>query len=298
MAVKEAVKDDSGLGLNEFLGGESEPAKEAESVPVKADASSSIAESEKPKEAEAKKVEPDPVVQEELPLKTDAKPAEAAKAEPDKIKEVKSSASPAPDVEALQKELDRTRKQYEDTRNWATQVNQDNLASKRQLEIINKKLDGTYDPEKDAVQAPNPNQIAAAAEAQGRVKASELMAREQYGNEQIDAWMNELNTKYANDPVVQMRVLSHPTPVLEGIRVLKEAQFSAKYGRDPEKIEKAIRESVLKDMEPKIDDIVNKRIKERLSQKDSQVTTLADARSANDAKNAESASDSLRDIFG
>lgn len=217
------------------------------------------------------------------PVQTDEEKPKEAEAEPEPEKKPEEAKTPS-EVEALKAELKKISKQYEDTRNWATQVNQQKVEMERQFNVINKKLDGTYDPEKDERPAATTEQIASMAELQGRIKASEAAAREKFGDEAVDKYLADFDAKYKDNASIQTHVLLSPSPVMEGIKVLENEKWKEKWGNDPETIEKRIREASLKEFEAKIDEMVNKKMKERLGLVEKQVTTVGDARGSDSQK--------------
>lgn len=176
------------------------------------------------------------------------------------------------------------RRQYVDTRNWATQQRQENIALKRQLDIINKKIDGTYDAATDeaAVQPPSSEQIQAHGELTGRVQASIVAAQLQYGEAEVDRLLFAEGAPYRvleeNDPAIKARVLASPTPALEALRVLREREFTGKYGAEPEAIKKAIRAEVEAEFTTALDAKVETKLKERLKLAQDGVTSLGEAR--------------------
>jgi len=263
MEVKEEIQD-SGLGLTEFIKG-SQPVEEA---PPET----------KPQETEVK-TEPKP----EEPKKEEVKEPEVKpEVKTEEVKtEVKTEEKPNWDVDD-----NPFKKRYFDTQKWANKINQENLEIKRQNEalqhqfsILNKKLDGTYNPEVDDVRPPDPDVIADTADAAGRIKASRAMAVSQYGEEHLNKMLFNPEAPFRqiqDNPVIRMRVLSSDTPVLEALKIVKEKEFFDKWGYDPETIQKRMWESAKAELKEE----VLKELKEKISLKEEQPTGIGSARSA------------------
>ena len=231
--------------------------------------------------AEEKKVEvkseekPTPIVE----AKSEEKPKTASEKE-----EKKEEAKPQPDWESQDNPYV---KRHKDAGSWANAVNQENLALKRQLaetthqfEVLNKKLDGTYDPAKDDTKPLAPEAIASSAMTVGRAASSLAMAHEVYGKEAVESQLQEFNDKFGNHPLVQARVLSSDRPVMEALKVLKEARLFEKYGADPDKMIEAIRKEVETELTPKLREEISKEIMARLQNKDQAPKTLTEIRDA------------------
>jgi len=175
-------------------------------------------------------------------------------------------------------------KQYRDTAGYATRVNQQNKDLARQMEIINKKLDGTYDPEQDKPLEPSSDELVAQAEIKGKVSASQAVAEERYGAEAVQKLILDEHSPYArleaSDPTIGPRVMASNAPILEAMAVLNEHVFFSKYGRDPEGIKKAITKEVLDVEREKIRAEVTKDVMARIAQKNDQVVGLGDVRGA------------------
>jgi hypothetical protein len=246
---------DTGLGLNEFI---NTVTPEATETP---EASQEV----------APEVAPQPTDKVEPETKPEGTPAET-KAEVTPAKEEK----PSTDWENQAKSYE---KRYYDTQKWATQVNAQNKELARQLEIINKKIDGTYDPETDEPkQVMDPNAIAYQAGVEGRISASRKMAYEKYGAD-VDSLLFAPDAPFKaieNNPLVQQRVLSSDVPVIEAIKVVKEKAFFDKYGYEPD----AIYENIRKDVGEKVRQEVIKELAGKASLKDSQPVGIGQARTA------------------
>ena len=170
------------------------------------------------------KVEAEKVADKPIEIKPEAAaPAkvEAAKEEPGVKPEVKAEAKAEekpPEAEEKKKEdtakfdwesdSNPYKKRYADTQAWTMREQQNHA---RQMEIINKKLDGTYDPAQDEPKAPTPEETAILGERLGRVGSSLEAAYEIHGKETVDTTMAEFTRLYDNDVPVQNRIFSSRT---------------------------------------------------------------------------------------
>jgi hypothetical protein len=247
-----------------------------------------------PEKAEAKPEalpEPEAKAEEKSPAKE--KPQEEAKAEskPAEAKEEKTEET----KEAVPKDPwdspeNPYKKRYEDTRQWARGVESVNkqlqqLAHK--TDVVEKKLDGTYDPEKDAIRL-TPTQEES--EFMGRFNASLELAVEEHGEESINAKITEFNERFGANPIVQARVRMAKNPIQEGLKVLEEAGWAQKWGGDkatPKSIEDNIRADEAAKWKAQIQTEVQKAIKERFDKVSEKPQTLSEVKgSANQDKPA------------
>lgn len=150
-------------------------------------------------------------------------------------------------------------KQYSETRNWATQVNQQVKELTEQVRIAGLKADGTYDPEKDKPTMPDATEVANNAALQAKVKSSIVSAGQMYGDDVVHQTLFADEApfrQFDNDQVVQQRVLASDAPAVEAMRFMKEETFFQKYGRDPDQIIANIE----KDLRPKIAEEESKKL--------------------------------------
>ncbi len=99
--------------------------------------------------------------------------------------------------------------------------------------VLRAKIDGTYqEPAK-----PTPEQIRDQAEFLGREKASRVEAERVHGATVVKEQIYDPGSAYEvlvkAKPWLQARVMRHPQPTVEAMRVLAEESFIAKYGDDP-----------------------------------------------------------------
>lgn len=279
--------DDTGLGFNDFFD-RPDPAPEGEDTPSPAAAAAD----EKKQEvtAGAEDIPPAAGVKKEEP-KVDAKP------------EVKTGSEGKPEVKAEEK-TPITRSKWDtaenpyvaqvaqldarltETRNYATTVNQQNQTLARQVEILGQKIDGTWDPAAPANKEPTPQEIAHHAEIKGKVTSSISVAEERFGKDFVHQQLFAEGApfrKFDTDATIQARVLNAPAPVLEALQVLKEQDFQAKYGRDPEAIKDAIRKELEPELRTKITEELRAQFDERLRNPERKIASLGEARGSGNA---------------
>lgn len=194
-----------------------------------------------------KAVEPSPAPRSEAP-KEPEQPV---------VAETKPADEPAKDERVVKLE-----KQLKDTRDAFTQerqVNKQLLAKQEQLakqvEVLIKKVDGTYDEAKDAPKLPTADQVVDEAKRQQRIQSSHKAAVKQYGEEYVmkTVWADDAPfRKFDADPKVQQRVMESDVPILEAIEVVKEAETKAKYGDNPDAMLKALEKELTPKIEKKV----------------------------------------------
>ena len=191
---------------------------------------------------EATETKPEPTVSGDE-LKPTPEPTPEPKAEP--VKEaaaetkaekpaVEAKAEPDPknwdtDDNPHKQRAEDLAKREKAARDWATQINQQYMAQKRELEIINKKLDGTYDPAVDEPRI-DPEQVLKHARAQGAVQASIAAVVDKLGDAQTRAELDRFNQLFDANESIQHRVLNAASPMAEAIKVLNEWDITQKYG--------------------------------------------------------------------
>ena len=173
----------------------------------------------KPEPTPEPKAEPE----KEVAAKTEAeKPKVEAKAEPE-------SKNWDTDDNPHKQRAEDLAKREKAARDWATQINQQYMAQKRELEIINKKLDGTYDPQVDEPRI-DPEQVLKHARAQGAVQASIAAVVDKLGDVKTRAELDRFNQLFDANESIQHRVLNAASPMAEAIKVLNEWDITQKYG--------------------------------------------------------------------
>lgn len=177
------------------------------------------------------------------------------------------------------------RKQYNDTRDWASKVNSESVDLKKQVEVLGKKIDGTYDPEEEARNAPSTEQVASDSELKGSVSASLAIAEEMYGKENVHKLLFAENApfkKLEQDPAIAARVMNAKAPILEAITVLKEKSFFQKYGKDPEAIKSKIEKEVEERLTKSIREEVTKELTDKINLKSNLTKGVSEIRGSNE----------------
>lgn len=268
---------ENGLGLEGFLGGSSTAVVDAPVINqdvVKSEVTPKV-DTSPDKQADATKTEAKPRAAREAKVEPviDAKPDKAA--EPVKKEGIESS--PANNWE----------KQYKDTQKWSMQLSNENSALKRQLDVINKKLDGTYDPVLDAPKVDTQEEATHKALTLGKVQTSVAMAAEIYKDKGGAAYIEKMIyapdapfRKFDNNPMIQSLVLNSDAPVLAAMKILEHGEFTTKWGNSPEKIEAAIRKKVEEELTEQLTKDVEAKIMQRFNLKGKQVQGLGAVRSA------------------
>lgn len=279
---------DTGLGLAEFISSGTAPA---------------ISEGEKPTPAPEVKTEE---VKAEAPKiegkKEEVKP-EAAKPETAKQEEKKEPPKEEAQKPPFDWESDDNpyKKRHADAAKWSNDTHQQNLKLLKEIEIIHKKLDGTYDPAAEAQKQPTLEEVSRNGAISGRVEASMELAKQMYGDENVQKLLLDPNSPFSQiekDPYVQARVLAAKAPALEAMKILEERAFQARWGRDPREIEAAIRKKAEEELTATITEKVTKQLMDRVNLKEKQPTTLGDVRSAEGKTPSENAPKPLSKIFG
>ena len=245
---------DNGLGLGDFL-------KPSTPETTTTEADKALAEAPT---IPAVTGQPDPAKEAGLELEK----SQATEAQPKVEVEAKAETKAKTDPE-----LDRLKKQLKDTRDAFTQERQQNkqLLQKQavieaKLDKLDKKFDGTYDEAKDGAKVLGPEQQMEEARKAERIKTSHLAAVEIHGEKYVldTIWADEAPFRqFDHDPVVQARVFSSPVPILEAIKVVKEAEAKAKYGADPESMRKAIEQEIREKIEAETREKLLKEFKQK-----------------------------------
>ena len=231
------AEQDAGLGLKEFLGGTpSQPKVEAEKP-------AGDTRVEKPVEAKAAPAEP-------ARLDKDAKGEGLKEGKNDKSKlssEPKDKPADGPnwddDTNPWKQKAGEFEKRYKDThRDW-NRLNQEKLDAQRrydelarQLSVVNKKLDGTYDPQRDEPPPPDPTAIRTWGTIEGKATASYASAVREHGEDTVIQALEKYAQIFGQDKGVQERILLSNDPVRGAMEAVRAFEFAQQYGSDPTSI--------------------------------------------------------------
>jgi hypothetical protein len=297
------MAEGTGLGLEEFLDGKSH----GEEAPVEKTEEQAPSETPVEEKTEDTKTEVSPEGEQPEIVKQESDAPEKSDVKTEEKKEEVTPEAPKTDWEA---DDNTYKKRFRDTSAWANKVNQENRQLKqaqadmqKQFDVLNKKIDGTYDPEKDAITGPTPEQIAEQSVTAGKTVASRHAAYEALGQEKVDGELKEFHALFNEDELVQSRVIRSDSPIFEALQVMKEHRFISKYGRDPEQIRSKMREEILAEEEPKIREKVRTELLANIDKKEKTPSPISSVRgsglSKTESKNiSEGSPSSLKNIFG
>ncbi len=166
------------------------------------------------------------------------------------------------------------KKRFRDTSNWATNLNQKQKDQDREILILKKKVEGTYDEERDEPKQ-TPEDIQVEAENLGRAKASRQAAITRWGAEAVEKDLNKFNDIFSGDVHVLGSVASADQPVIEAIRTLRRYEFFEEYGEEPTEIVKKIGEKAVKGAGDTIRGEESKKLADRVKVADAEAKGLA-----------------------
>jgi hypothetical protein len=194
------------------------------------------------------------------------------------------------DENPFKQELTRTQQQLQAARSWSNEVNKQNLSLKRDMQRLEKKIDGTWteadekalaDQEKAAGQQESISQeeMTQIAELKGATIASLHMAYDHHGKEKVDAEIREFDRLFQNNPLMMHRVTSSRRPIQEALKVLNEYRTAQKYGTgDLTELISKIREEAKAELRPQLIEEVTKEIMGKLDLKNKETGGLRNLR--------------------
>ena len=268
---------DNGLGLGEFLAG----TPEGGTPPSPDTTSESKGDESAPADADAEKSDDGSDDAATGDGTADAGTADSEKKDGD----AKTTALPAWDADAnpWKSKAEALEKQVKDTRDYATRVNQESVETKRALERLEKKVDGSWDEaaekqaELDAAyeKGRDPANIAM----QAKIGASVAAAMSLHGEETIKKILldpgpdNEFDKLSGEE---KRRVYASEAPAIEALKVIEWRAFSAKYGPTPKDILKNLRA----EMEAEVEKLAEEKFKARIRGTEKAPSGLGGARGA------------------
>src|SRR3990167_6196729 len=115
-----------------------------------------------------------------------------------------------------------------------------------------------------------------------QIQASIAVANQLYGDAEVQKLLFAEGAPYRqledSDPAIRARVLAAPAPAIEAMRVLQERAFFQQYGNDPATVREKIRQEHRGEMEKELNQLVEKKLKERLKLVHEGASSLGDAR--------------------
>jgi hypothetical protein len=290
--VKEKL-DEPGLGLGSFLSEKSDvgvetkletkpdekPVEKAVTTP-KLDAKT-LSSDEKPKDAKADaKAETKPAV---LP---DPKPNWDDDSNPWKNKAT---------------EFD---KRFRDTQRSRSELERQVSEERRQRVILEKKLDGTYDSQRDEPPPPDPDAIRYWGAIEGKAQASLAAATRVHGEEKVMKILETYSHVFQNDRNVQERILMSNDPVQAAMDAVAGYDFFKTYGDNPSTIVDKIRKQLETELTPQIAEREAKRMRDELVANRNEPRGIGNVHGSSDATGKQVGKDnagrqkSLANIFG
>jgi len=271
MANDAQVKPDNdvGLGLSEFL--IPSPDQPDGKTEEKVEAPKEEAKGEEDKEPDKK--------DDEKPDSEETKPPEGAekKEEAPSPEAAKEEAKP-PEEEKPKIDWDSEdnplKKRLRDTQNWATDLNKKYQDQEREIQILGKKVEGTYDEEKDNPQ-PTASEIEAKAERSGRAKASREAANSLWSEAVVAKDLDKFYEIFGRDEFMQGSVMSADQPVVEAIHALRRYEFFEEFGYEPEVIIKKISEKAIAEHKETVQKEETQKLADRIKAKDGEAQGLA-----------------------
>ena len=200
------------------------------------------------------------------------------------------------------------KKRFEDTAKWARDVNAQNaqlreLAAnqQRQLDVLQKKVDGTWTEEDEAASksSDTPDAVASRATLAGKAIASNAAAIREFGPEKVTAVLGEFHTLFEGNEIVKQVVSSADSPVHTAMQMVERYHFEQAYGTTPADWVKNIGQETEKKLRPVITKEIMEKIKAGKSTKDGSPSSLASAKGGKgeEGKLKEETLAPLEDIF-
>ena len=309
-------KEEDSSGLSDFLASKPSPdeVEDDDDPPAGVAAKPEIEQDKPDKEPDKepdKKADPDEADKDKTPVKADDKPSTDPVKPPDKDEgkkpEEKKPDEKPPETKPEEKlkvdyESDDNvyKKRFRDTSNWATNLNKQVVDQNREIAILKKKADGTYDEEIDNP-PPDPEAIRTKAETDGRSIASREIAVAQFGEETVLKDLLKFREVFGQDIHMQGSVMAAEQPVIEAIKAVRRYEFFEEYGADPGAIMDKIKTKALAEYTDKMRETIREeeraKLAERIKTKDGEVTGLAKLTGKTDHKEAKKSLTSLDEIL-
>jgi hypothetical protein len=180
-------------------------------------------------------------------------------------------------------------KRFRDTAaNW-NREHQQNLALVQQMQqmqrdmvVLRKMADGTYDPETDDPSRQiTPEVVAKHALVKGSAAASRAAVVREIGEEAFNSKYTEFNTLFNDNPLVQQVVLESESPVHTAFEFVDRFHFERKYGNNPKKIYEAIKAEITKELESSLRKTLTEEIMGKVDKKKNTPRGLSSSRGSN-----------------
>jgi hypothetical protein len=295
--VKEGLNQ-GGLGLGDFVAGTPQVDKPPEKAsPVKVDPVV-VKPDIKTAPIDAKTAKVDDKTAVKADIKADAKPEVESKVEPDFKPNWDDDSNP------WKKKAGEFDQRFRDTQRSRSEQETQMRQLHQQIAVLGKKLDGTYDPQRDEPPAPDPRVEHQRGQIVGKAEASLTAAFRSHGEETVMKSLERYAEIFGNDRFVQQRILESPDPVQGAMDAVKGFDFFTKYGNDQNTIIEKIRTELETELTPKIAEREAKRIVDELAQKRSEPKGLGKVQGSSGATDKQISKDNasrprdLANIFG
>lgn len=184
--------------------------------------------------------------------------------------------------------------QQKHTRDYASDLNKQNVQLRGHLDRLEKKIDGKWTDADEQAAAQEQAKSAASeardaeltaedtaaiAELRGATVASLQMAYEKLGREKVDTEIKEFDRLFQHNPLIMQRVTSSRRPIQEALKVLTEYRTAQKYQTTDfgELIDK-VREEAKAELRPQLIEEVTKEIMGKLDLKNKESGGLRNLR--------------------
>ena len=206
-------------------------------------------------------------------LDESSSPSEEKKEEKKSQEPVEKKAAPSDEKKSEEKKEDKKpsdesfEKRWKDTHTAWNREHQENLQLRntlqqqtRDLEVLKKKVEGTWTEADEKANSVTPESIATASLNVGKALASRNAAYRMHGQERVDADLTEFHALFEGNPIIQATVLGSEAPVLQALDIMERYRFETQYGADP----KSMYENIEKEVRGKIEKELRKQITEEL----------------------------------
>ena len=205
----------------------------------------------------------------ETPVKVESKTETGVKAKT-KV-EVKAEPAQAPSVNwdddnnPWKKKSAEFDQRFRDTQRSRSELERQIAEERQQRVILQKKFDGTYDPQVDDPKPPDIDAVRQWGTIEGKAQASLASAIRTHGQDKTMQALEKYAQIFANDRPLQERILLSDDPVQAAMDALSGYEFFKTYGNDPGAIVDKIRKQMEIELGPKIAEREAKRIQQELA---------------------------------
>jgi hypothetical protein len=193
------------------------------------------------------------------------------------------------EVDSLKNQLTTFEKRWKDTHAWGNEKNKELIEAQNKLREYGETIETSDVNEADLEKAQET--------LQAKIDASTEAATAQFGQEHLNEKLFSPDSDWQRilslEPVNDYRVKYAKSPIHEALKVVKEYEFSKKYGMEPEEIIANIE----KEQEAKLREKITKEFHDKLKTKDKIPQTLSDVTSTEVTKETEQVHKPLGEVF-